>query len=141
MANGGAASPNATPNATTDATTHAARAPAPSSTNADELTVTIRMHDPHGEHRVKVSKTVRRFRGAEGRSARRRRANARARGRGARPSGARCEHAARGARREKGEPLDGQRVASAVGFFGLLSLSLTTRRRTRTAAMGSMGVF
>jgi hypothetical protein len=98
MANGGAAAPNATPNATTDATTHAARAPAPSSTNADELTVTIRMHDPHGEHRVKVSKTVRRFRGAEGRSARRRRANARANG------GAWCARVgravrARGARR------------------------------------------
>ena len=28
-------------------------------TSGDELTVTIRMHDPHGEHRVKVTKTVR----------------------------------------------------------------------------------
>jgi len=78
-------------------------------------------------------------RGAEGRSAVRLRANAhewvwcRRVGRAARARGGREG-------RETGEPLDGQRVASAVGFFGLLSLSLTTRRRTRTAAMGSMRV-
>lgn len=67
MANGSAASPNAT-NATTNATdaTDATRSPGPSSTSADELTVTIRMHDPHGEHRVKVSKTVRRVEAQKG---------------------------------------------------------------------------
>lgn len=66
MANGSAASPNATTNATMDATTDATRSSGPSSTSADELTVKIRMHDPHGEHRVKVSKTVRRVEAQRG---------------------------------------------------------------------------
>ena len=120
MANGGAAAPNATPNATTDATTHAARAPAPSSTNADELTVTIRMHDPHGEHRVKVSKTVRRVEAQKG-VRRCGGARTRTRGYGVGVSGARRGRAGRDAGARRGEPLDGQRVASvSLVFFRCL---------------------